>query len=80
MFRFARCEMRTVVCKRCDRGNIYCGKECSSQARRENLRAANRRYQRSFRGRMANAERQSRLQGEASRSRACAGIEKSNGS
>ncbi len=60
MFRFARCEMRTVVCKPCDRGYIYCGKECSSQARRENLRAANRRYQRSFRGRMANAERQSR--------------------
>ncbi len=45
---------------RCDRGHIYCGKECSSQARRENLRAANRRYQRSFPGRLANAERQSR--------------------
>ncbi len=60
MFSCARCGMRTVVCELCDRGNIYCGTECSWQARRENLRAANRRYQRSFNGRLANAERQSR--------------------
>ena len=60
LFNCARCHRQVVICRRCDRGNIYCGSGCSYRARRESQRAAARRYQRSRRGRIAHAERQRR--------------------
>ena len=56
----ARCRRQVVICRRCDRGNIYCGRQCSRPARRESLRAAARRYQHSRAGRVKHAERQRR--------------------
>ena len=60
LFNCARCRAQVLICSRCDRGNIYCGPTCSQQARRESLRAAGGRYQRSRRGRFCHAERQRR--------------------
>ena len=60
MFLCARCRCQVLVCSRCDRGQQYCGAGCSDLARRESMRAAGRRYQRSRRGRHCHAERQRR--------------------
>lgn len=60
MFLCARCHAQTVVCRRCDRGQIYCGRECSQQARRASLRAAGCRYQTSRAGRFRHAARSQR--------------------
>lgn len=57
MFLCARCSTQTIVCRRCDRGQIYCGRECSRQARRTSMRAAGRRYQQSLAGRFRHAAR-----------------------
>jgi hypothetical protein len=60
LFNCARCRTEVLICRRCDRGNIYCGPSCSQQARRESVRAAGRRYQSSHRGRVVHAVRQHR--------------------
>jgi len=57
MFLCAACRAQVVLCRRCDRGQVYCSNACSSQARRESVRAAGRRYQDSRRGRLAHAAR-----------------------
>ena len=54
----ARCRSQVRICRYCDRGNVYCSKQCSGPARRESLRAAGRRYQSSLPGRFAHARRQ----------------------
>jgi len=56
----ARCHAQVVLCSRCDRGNRYCGRACGRQARQEAQHAAAQRYQRSWRGRMAHAQRAQR--------------------
>ncbi len=60
LFNCARCRCQVAICSRCDRGNIYCGPSCSQHARCESQRAAGRRYQNTFQGRLAHAERQRR--------------------
>jgi len=60
LFNCARCRRQVAICSHCDRGNIYCGPNCSQQARRESMKAAGGRYQRSRRGRFAHAKRQHR--------------------
>jgi hypothetical protein len=61
VFNCARCRCQVVICSHCDRGNIYCGKRCSQTARHQSQREAGRRYQRTYRGRLAHAARQRRL-------------------
>jgi len=39
-----RCGEQVWICPRCDRGNQYCGRACSTAARRESVRAAGARY------------------------------------
>ena len=56
----ARCRVQVVLCSRCDRGNRYCGRLCSRQARAQARRLTAQRYQRSRRGRMAHAQRSRR--------------------
>jgi len=51
------CQAQTLLCGPCDRGQIYCSKDCSRAARRSATRAAGRRYQASRRGRHAHALR-----------------------
>ena len=60
VFECARCERQVNICSPCDRGQRYCGRACSAQARRASMRAAGRRYQQSRRGRDCHAERQQR--------------------
>jgi hypothetical protein len=57
MFLCASCRVQVVLCRRCDRGQIYCGRACAAAARRAAQRAAGRRYQQSRPGRFAHAAR-----------------------
>lgn len=56
----ARCRTPTHVCRRCDRGQIYCSRDCSSEARRSRQRETRARYQASPRGRQMHVERSRR--------------------
>jgi len=55
----ARCHAQTVICRCCDRGNVYCP-ECALPARQEARHRASERYQRSRQGRLNHAARQQR--------------------
>jgi len=57
LFLCALCRAQVVICRRCDRGQMYCGRSCSKQARQAALRAAGDRYQTSRPGRFAHAAR-----------------------
>ena len=56
----ARCLIQVVICSCCDRGNIYCARDCAEVSRRNAQRAAGQRYQRSLRGRRNHAARATR--------------------
>jgi hypothetical protein len=56
----ARCRVQVILCSRCDRGNRYCGMQCRHQARDLARREAAQRYQRSWHGRIAHAQRSRR--------------------
>ena len=60
LYHCARCRCQVVICRHCDRGNLYCFDGCADQARAESLRAAGRRYQSTRQGRHQHAERQRR--------------------
>jgi hypothetical protein len=57
LFVCARCHAQVVICSVCDRGQRYCSRQCSAQARRASLREAGRRYQSGRAGRFAHARR-----------------------
>ncbi len=57
----ALCRRQVSICSHCDHGNIYCGKPCSDTARDERQKLSARRYQRSRKGRLSNANRQRRF-------------------
>ena len=52
-----RCRTQVIICRRCDRGQVYCSGNCSKAARCEALRASGRRYQQSLKGRLKHAGR-----------------------
>lgn len=52
------CGVVFCVCGRCDRGQCYCSPLCRRGARRQQLRAANRRHQRTDAGRRLHRMRQ----------------------
>jgi hypothetical protein len=58
LYNCQRCGVQVRICHRCDHGNIYCSAECSRIRRRESLRRAQARYQRSRRGAGRHAARQ----------------------
>ena len=58
LYHCRRCGAQVQICQQCDRGNIYCAGECSQLARREGVRRAGARYQRTLRGARRHAERQ----------------------
>jgi len=60
LFLCARCRTQVLICSCCDRGQIYCAGGCAREARRDAQRAAGRRYQASFRGRVNHATRSER--------------------
>ena len=57
LFLCARCRAQVLICRSCDRGQIYCNEGCAREARGERQREAGRRYQTSCRGRAAHASR-----------------------
>jgi len=60
LYTCGRCRALVSVCSRCDRGQVYCGRECSTRARQASLREAGRRHQSTPRGRQLHAARQAR--------------------
>jgi hypothetical protein len=60
LFLCSRCRVQVLVCRRCDRGQIYCFGACAQEARRERRREARRRYQATDRGRAMHADRNRR--------------------
>ena len=54
-FLCGRCRDTVWICRRCDRGQFYCGSGCAQWARRLAQRQAGARYQRSRRGRFWTA-------------------------
>lgn len=60
LFNCARCHCQTRICARCDRGQIYC-RPCAGEARQASLQRAQQKYRASYKGRLANARRQSRF-------------------
>lgn len=56
----ARCREQVHVCSRCDRGQIYCSEECSEISRRESVRRAGAKYQKTPQGARNHADRQRR--------------------
>ena len=60
LFVCVSCIQQVFICRRCDRGNIYCGKECASKARTHRHREANKRYGQSSKGRFTSAARSRR--------------------
>jgi hypothetical protein len=57
LFLCGRCGRQAVICRRCDRGQVYCGPDCALEVRRRNQREARRRYQATDRGRRMHADR-----------------------
>ena len=60
LFNCHRCNVPVIICSDCDRGNIYCGSNCSQAARVQNHRMANAAYQNTIKGKLNHAERQRR--------------------
>jgi hypothetical protein len=60
LYHCGRCAVQVSICRRCDHGNLYCRGKCAQLARRESLRRAGARYQRTFRGACRHAARQRR--------------------
>jgi len=54
------CYRQVIICRDCDRGNLYCGAGCARLARQKSLRAAGKRYQKTRRGKHHHAKRQQR--------------------
>ena len=46
LYQCQRCDVQVRICCHCDHGNIYCAGECAQIRRRESLRRAGARYQR----------------------------------
>jgi hypothetical protein len=67
MFLCARCRCQVLVCRWCDRGQIYCVGTCAQDARRDGQRQARRRYQATPRGRAMHAERNRRYRARGQR-------------
>jgi hypothetical protein len=59
-FLCAGCRVHVFVCRRCDRGQIYCAGTCAQEARQRFQQEAGRRYQASLPGRMKRAARNMR--------------------
>jgi hypothetical protein len=60
LFLCVGCRRQVVICRCCDRGQIYCSSDCSWRARLQSKRAAARRYQASLPGRRTHAVRMGR--------------------
>jgi hypothetical protein len=60
LYHCVRCRLQVIVCRHCDRGQIYCAGRCAEIRRRESLRAAGCRYRQTHQGKLKQALRQQR--------------------
>lgn len=60
LYHCARCRRQVIVCRYCDRGQIYCSGSCAQIRRQESLRAAALRYRQTYQGKLKSALRQQR--------------------
>ena len=60
LFQCALCHIQSIVCSKCDRGQIYCGPVCAVFARKKSMKLAGMRYQKTFNGKRHHAARQAR--------------------
>jgi len=58
LFNCKCCGGQVVICRRCDRGHIYCAGGCAAQRRSESIRRAAKSYQDKIPGRLNHARRQ----------------------
>jgi hypothetical protein len=58
LFLCALCRQQVKLCRPCDRGDIYCSKDCAAKRRCASVKRARRKYQKTFRGRLLHAARQ----------------------
>jgi hypothetical protein len=65
LFLCAGCRAQVLICRCCDRGQVYCAGACGPRARHRAQRDAGRRYQSSRRGRLAHAARARRYRGRS---------------
>jgi hypothetical protein len=56
--RYSGCRAEFWICPQCDRGHCYCSPDCRRQARLQQRRCANRRYQQSVEARLDHCDRQ----------------------
>ncbi len=61
LYHCCRCHAQIIICRACDRGQRYCAKRCSQNARKASLQRAGKKYQASRAGRFNNAARQQRF-------------------
>ena len=61
IYQCARCHAQVILCRHCDRGNLYCANGCAAHVRMLSQRRAACRYRSTRRGRFNNAERQRRF-------------------
>lgn len=66
LYQCARCHRQVIICRHCDRGNVYCPDGCADLARADSQRRAAKRYRSTRQGRFANAERQRRFRARQS--------------
>lgn len=57
-YRCARCGQMALVCRGCERNQLYCNRGCAKLSRRESQRRAGARHQRTALGRRNHADRQ----------------------
>jgi hypothetical protein len=60
IFHCVRCSTQVILCRSCDRGNIYCSAICADEQRRKSLQRASKRYQGSDIGKSKHALRQAK--------------------
>jgi hypothetical protein len=63
------CQSIFYICRHCYRGQRYCSPACRTQARRQQRRCANRRYQQSAEGRLDHRDRQREYRQQRSQAR-----------
>ena len=58
LYNCQRCGLQVLLCRQCDRGNVYCTSGCAGIRRSESLQRAGAHYQRTHRGACRHAARQ----------------------
>jgi hypothetical protein len=67
LFLCNHCRQQVIICRRCDRGQVYCSPVYALEVRRRNQRDARRRYQATDRGRRMHADRNRKYRARGSR-------------